>query len=229
MTISIIIPTINESENIGKLVFYFRELGNALLKEIIVIDGGSTDNTVELAENAGAKVISSPQKGRAYQMNLGASIAEGDILYFVHADTLPPTSCLTDIMEALQQGFEMGRFLSQYDSSSFLLKINAYFSKYDWFAGMGGDQTLFITKSLFNEAGGFNGTLKIMEDFEFCARARQNHQYKIISKPVLISARKYIKNAWLKVQIANYTVVKMYKNGANQESMYLKYKELLNT
>jgi GT2 family glycosyltransferase len=121
----------------------------------------------------------------------------------------------------------MGRFLSEYDSPSFLLKINAYFSRFDWFAGMGGDQTLFITKTLFKETGGFDSSFKIMEDFEFSARARKNINYKIIPKPVLISARKYVKNSWLKVQIANYTVVKMYNNGAEQESIYLKYKELL--
>ena len=106
--------------------------------------------------------------------------------------------------------------------------MNAFLSRFDTFAGMGGDQTLFITKNLFDKTGGFNSETRIMEEFEFCARARKNVRYKIIPKAVLISARKYETNGWLKVQIANYTVVKMYGRGATQEEMVNKYKQMLN-
>ncbi|MEO6538796.1 MAG: glycosyltransferase, partial [Ferruginibacter sp.] len=95
--ISIIIPTYNESELIGKLINFLKEFGNKDISEIIISDGGSTDNTAEIAKNAGAQVIISPQKGRAAQMNFGASMATSDILYFIHADTLPPPSFFTDI------------------------------------------------------------------------------------------------------------------------------------
>ena len=86
----------------------------------------------------------------------------------------------------------------------------------------------FITKKLFEQAGGFDSSMKIMEEFEFCARARKQGKYKIVLKPVLISARKYATNSWLTVQKANYTIVKMYLKGASQESLVLKYKEMLN-
>lgn len=227
MTISIIIPAYNEAENIGILLNYLKSNNDKNLLEIIVSDSGSTDATAAIAGSAGAKVVFSPQKGRAAQMNHGASLAKGDVLYFVHADTKPPVTYLYDIKEALGQGYDLGRYLSKYDSKSWLLKINAALSILDVFASMGGDQTLFISKKLFEETGGFDSSMRIMEEFEFCARARKSGKYKIIKKPVLISARKYETNGWLKVQLANYTIVKMYKSGASQESMVRKYKEML--
>jgi rSAM/selenodomain-associated transferase 2 len=228
MKVSIIIPVFNEAENIGKLITYLTRFGQNSLQEIIVVDGGSADDTLLFAEEAGAVAVISPQKGRAAQMNFGASLAKGDLLYFVHADTLPPQTYLTDIVAAVENGYDMGRYLSTYDSESWLLKLNALLSRLDTFGGMGGDQTLFITKNLFEQAGGFDGTMKIMEEFEFCARARKLGKYKIIIKPVLISARKYETNGWFNVQKANYTIVRMYQKGASQESMVFKYKELLN-
>jgi rSAM/selenodomain-associated transferase 2 len=228
MKISIIIPVFNEAENIGKLVKYLKRFGKDTLMEIIVVDGGSSDHTMSTAYDAGAKSVISPEKGRAAQMNYGASLAKSDLLYFVHADTLPPETYISDISNAVETGFDLGRYLSTYDSKSCLLILNAVLSRLDTFGGMGGDQTLFITKDLFQKTGGFDGTMKIMEEFEFCARARKQGKYKIIKKPVLISARKYDTNGWLTVQKANYTIVKMYQKGASQESMVLKYKEMLN-
>jgi rSAM/selenodomain-associated transferase 2 len=228
MKLSIIIPVINEAENIGKLVKYLLTFGDERLVEIIVVDGGSLDDTANAAEEGGALCVLSPEKGRAAQMNYGASLAKGNVLYFVHADTIPPKSYIDDIGDAVARGYDLGRYLSSYDSKSLLLKLNALLSRLDTFAGMGGDQTLFITKKLFDQTGGFNGKMKIMEEFEFCARARKQGKYKIINKPVLISARKYNTNGWLTVQRANYTIVRMYQKGASQESMVLKYKEMLN-
>lgn len=86
-SISIVIPTYNEAEVIQKLIRYLLNSENSSLLEIIVSDGGSTDNTQALAREAGAKVIQSPKKGRAAQMNAGAAEANGQILYFLHADT----------------------------------------------------------------------------------------------------------------------------------------------
>jgi rSAM/selenodomain-associated transferase 2 len=228
MQVSIIIPTYNEAENIAQLIRYLKQHSTESLAEICVIDGGSQDDTFVLAEQEGALALSSPEKGRAAQMNYGASIAKGDLLYFVHADTIPPKSYLEDITRAISDGYNMGRYLSRYDSKSWLLKMNAFLSRLDTFAGMGGDQTLFITKELFEQAGGFDGSMKIMEEFEFCARARKLGKYTIIRKPVSISARKYGKNGWLTVQRANYTVVRMYQKGATQEELAARYKRMLN-
>lgn len=228
MNLSIIIPTFNEAENIPGLVAYLFQHGGPDLREILVIDAGSTDGTIDLAKSGGAIAVLSPDKGRAAQMNYGAALAGGDVFYFVHADTRPPKSYLDDIRKAIAENYSIGRYLSAYASKSRLLKLNAYLSRLDVFGGMGGDQTLFITAALFRETGGFNGSMKIMEEFEFCVRARKKGRYKIIRKPVMISARKYDDNSWLKVQRANYTVVKMYKEGASQEELVKTYRSMIN-
>ena len=108
----------------------------------------------------------------------------------------PPKSYLVDLIKAVQQGYQMGRYLSRYDSKSWPLKINALLSRIDTFTGMGGDQTYLSPKKLFAATGGFDDEMKIMEEFEFSARARKKGKYKIIPKAVLISARK-VRYQWL--------------------------------
>ena len=225
--ISIVIPSLNEQENITSLVQYLKKNGGNTLKEIIVSDGGSSDKTMELAANAGANAVLSPEKGRAAQMNYGASVAKGNIFYFVHADTFPPPTFASDIEQSVQDGFLFGRYQTKFDSNNFVLKLNAFFTRFDLFMCYGGDQTLFIEKKLFDKIGAFNASMHIMEDYEIIDRAKRLGRYKILSGKALISARKYETNSWFRVQKANYTIVQLYKNGASQETMVKKYKELL--
>lgn len=225
--ISIVIPTYNEAENIARLVSYLITNSNKDTCEVIVSDGGSTDETLRIAESAGATAVLSTTRGRAGQMNYGASIAKGNILYFIHADTFPPASFIADIEKAVAAGSMLGRYRTAFDSDKTILKINAFFTRFDWFICYGGDQTLFITKELFTAINGFNKQMSIMEDYDLVVRARKLGRYKIFSKTALISARKYDTNSWLKVQRANRTIVKMYRNGASQQEMVNKYKEML--
>lgn len=224
--ISIIIPTYNEEEGIGKLISYLKRYA-ATETEIIVSDGGSDDATNKIAENAGALVFNSPDKGRAAQMNNGAAKATGDIFYFVHADSFPPVTFCNDIREAIKKGFAFGRYQTRFDSHKFLLKLNAFFTRFDLFACYGGDQTLFITRDLFTQLKGFDASMRIMEDYEIVVRAKQIAEYCILPGKALVSARKYATNSWWQIQKANYTIVKMYRQGASQEAMIQRYKEML--
>jgi rSAM/selenodomain-associated transferase 2 len=225
--ISIIIPALNEAENISRLVNYLKECTTAA--EIIVVDGGSSDETVERASKAGAVVVLSPKKGRGTQMNYGAAMARGDVLYFVHADVLPPVSFTIDIHKAISQGYDFGRYTMRFDTKKWYLRINEFFTRFDWFVCYGGDQTLFIKRKLFETCGGYRDNMRIMEDFEFTKRVKAaGARYKILKKGALISDRKYDHNSWWQVQKANYTIVKMYKKGALQDEMMNKYKEMLN-
>ena len=225
--VTIVIPAFNEQDNITTLVHYLKENGGDALQEIIVSDGGSSDKTLKLAEQAGARAMLSPEKGRAAQMNYGASMAMGDILYFVHADTFPPGAFVSDIEKSVREGFLLGRYQTKFNSNKFVLQLNAFFTRFDLFMCYGGDQTLFIDKELFYSIGGFNASMRIMEDYEIVERAKKLAKYKILSGKALVSARKYDTNSWCRVQKANFTIVQLYKNGASQETMVNKYKELL--
>jgi rSAM/selenodomain-associated transferase 2 len=226
--ISIIIPVLNEEANIKKLVPYLQNCPGNKNTEIVVVDGGSTDNSIATAQLLKATVIISGTKGRAAQMNAGAAAAKHPILYFVHADTLPPLSFFEDITSSVTAGFNAGRYQTKFDSKKWLLKFNAFFTRFDWFICYGGDQTLFVTKLLFEKLNGYNSNLLIMEEYDFVTRAKKFSRYKILNQYTLVSARKYESNPWWRVQLANYKIVKLYKKGVPQKELVEKYRKMLN-
>ncbi|HET6243148.1 MAG: TIGR04283 family arsenosugar biosynthesis glycosyltransferase [Bacteroidetes bacterium] len=229
MKISIIIPTLNEAANIERLIIHLHKYGGMDLHEIIVSDGGSSDSTLEIASNAGAKAVCSEKQGRALQMNLGSNHSTGDILYFVHADTLPPIEFIAEIQKAILKRKKAGCFRFRYDSDKKLLVINSYFTKFNTIFSGGGDQSLYIQKNVFNELGGFDESYVIMEDFDLVSRLRKKRfGLHIIPKEILISARKYSNNSYLRVNIANLLVFSLYKMGVKPVKLSGLYKKLLN-
>jgi rSAM/selenodomain-associated transferase 2 len=208
MKVSVIMPVLNEAENLTEIIPGLILFGNQNLAEIVVVDGGSTDGSREIAQSLGAKVLVSPIKSRAAQMNLGAQYAKGDVFYFIHADTRILPGYIEDLQEAIQKGeFHAGCYRFKFDSPKILLKINSWFTRFNGVMSGGGDQTLFILRSVFTELGGFDETYTIMEDFDLVRRIRRSHRFCIIPKSILVSARKYDNNSWLKVQVANLTVI----------------------
>lgn len=225
--ISIIIPAYNEEDGIGKLVHHLHQHSEGEVAEIIVVDGLSDDDTVSEAQKAGASVRLSPQRNRAVQMNEGAYQASGEILYFVHADTLPPSTFVSDIYDALRNGSEAGCFRSRFDRQDLLYKFNAFFTHFDLQVSRGGDQTLFITRQLFKQLAGFRNDYVIMEDYELIERARKQASFQIIPKYVVVSARKYERNSWLRVQLAYWLVHFLYRLGVSQQRLLNTYKALI--
>jgi len=225
--ISIIIPTYNEAATIGILLRYLRQNCHPNEIEILVIDAGSIDDTLALATANGAQAMISPKKGRAAQMNFGSSLAKSNLLYFVHADSFPPISFIKDILLALQQGFSCGRYQTTFNTNRFIFKINAFFTRFDWFICYGGDQTFFITKKLFEQVNGFNAGMLIMEEYDLTERARQMGQYKIMKGKVLVSVRKYEGRSWWRVLLANRKAVALYKAGTSQQQIADTYKQML--
>lgn len=222
MKISVIIPTLNEEKNLPQLL----ERINIFEVECIVVDGGSTDNTLRVAAEMGVQLLSCA-KGRAIQLNHGAMHATGEILYFVHADTLPPTTWWTDIETAIQEGFQFGLFSYRFSKEHWLLKMNAKTTKRKGVFTGGGDQTFFIQQSIFSDLGGFNPTCIIMEDFDMYWRASAKYKGKIIPNDVIVSARKYENNSWLKVQMVNAIAFFGYKLGFSQSLIKAFYQRSL--
>ena len=199
-SISIIIPVLNEVENISKLIQHLTlQSTTNIITEIIVVDGGSIDNTIEIAKSLNTKVINS-RKGRAIQMNLGAKQAKGSILYFLHADSFPPNGFDRMIFHEVNNRNLAGCFKMKFDSKHWWLKLAGWFTKFNWKACRGGDQSLFITKELFEELQGFNESYTIYEDVDLINKLYSKNQFKVIQEPIITSARRYRENGISKLQ-----------------------------
>jgi rSAM/selenodomain-associated transferase 2 len=225
-TISVIIPCLNEADNLKELIPYLQKHGEELLLEIIIVDGGSKDNSISVAHSFGVKLIQSQISSRATQLNLGAQHAKGNVLYFVHADTRPAKKYSSVILESLSSGKEVGCFRYRFDSDSKLLKFNSWFTQFNGIFSGGGDQSLFIKKSLFSTIGGFDESFCIMEDFEMVRIIRQKTDFHVLAAEMTVSSRKYSENGWLKVQLSNLVVFTLFLlkvKPASIKSLYLNF------
>ncbi|MFK7948398.1 MAG: TIGR04283 family arsenosugar biosynthesis glycosyltransferase [Saprospiraceae bacterium] len=228
MLLSVVIPTYNEAENIGTLLDFLIKNTPKSSTEIIVSDGGSIDNTCFIAKKYNVKVVESPEKGRAAQMNFGVSQSSGEILQFVHADTTPPKTFYNDILQAIDEDYPAGCFTYCFDSSSWILKVNAYFTQFDKLWCRGGDQAIFIKRAIFEEFGGYRNDYLIMEEYDLLKKIFKKYPFRIIKNDAIVSARKYENNSYMRVQIANFLVFNMYRFGYSQQKMVNMYRRILN-
>lgn len=227
MKLSIIIPTLNEEDNIDKLLRFLSELQQTYV-EIIVVDGGSQDRTVQRAKTyKDVRCFDTQLASRAKQMNYGAEMATGEILYFIHADVMPLPSFYEDIQQAIKEGYSFGCYRFKFDKPHRALQFNAYFTRFNRMFCRGGDQTMFITKELFNQYNGFDTYYSIMEDFDFIRRVKKKEKFKIIPKSVVVSARKYDHNSYFKVNMINLFSYWMFMLGKSPDTIRKFYKKNL--
>jgi rSAM/selenodomain-associated transferase 2 len=225
--VSIIIPVFNEAELLPRLLKYLRKLDSKRNTEIIVVDGGSCDNSVKIAKEGADIAISSTIKSRAHQMNLGAEAATSSLLYFVHADVLPPINFLEKIVESHRNGSKIGCFRQKFEGNRLLLRINAFFTRFDYVWCRGGDQTLYVDKVLFDELNGYDENYCMMEEYDFMKRAREITSFKILRESTIVSIRKYRTNSWLKIQLVNSKAIRLFKKGASPAEIRTFYKKAL--
>lgn len=189
--ISVIIPTLNEAAYLGRTLVTLQAAATGDI-EVIVVDGGSTDRTVEIAQAAGCKVIRSTL-GRATQMNTGAAQASGEILLFLHGDTQLPQQFDRLIKEALdRKSVIAGAFELKIEGSQWGLRWVEWGVKWrsSIFQLPYGDQALFLRADLFRNLGGFPA-LPIMEDFVFVRQLRKRGRLAIVPASVLTSGRRW--------------------------------------
>lgn len=196
MRLSIIIPVFNEAEGLPIMIEHLVLLRDS---EVIVVDGGSKDDSRQAAARAGARVICS-ERGRARQMNAGAAVARGDILLFLHADTVLPPSADQAIETSFQCGgraneYAWGRFDVCIAGSSFMLHVIA--SLMNWRSRLSGiatgDQAMFMTRRAFESVGGFPEQ-PLMEDVELSKRLRALSMPICLTDRVVTSGRRWEAN-----------------------------------
>lgn len=232
--ISIIIPTLNEADNIKTLLNYLlRNSSKENIAEIIVVDGGSIDNTINivnsvfknLSDNSLEKkyCLVESSKGRAKQMNTGSEFATGDILYFLHADSFPPKSFDKYIISEVNKGNDAGCFRLQFNHKHWWLKLASWLTQFRWRACRGGDQSQFITKTLFEEIGGFDENYVIYEDYILINELYKRKQFTVINKKLITSTRRYEKHGIWKLQYHFWTIYVKKWLGASSNELYAYY------
>ncbi len=227
--LSIIIPTYNEENTLPTILsFLFGEIKGNEAIEIIVSDGGSTDQTVYVAKSYSVKVVAK-SKGRGVQMNNAAKMASGEMLYFLHCDSFPPSDFINQILSEDDTEKQAGCFRLKFDWDHWFLRLNAWFTRFDINAIRFGDQSLFITKHLFQEIGGFREDLIIMEDQEIVSRISKKTKFHILPKYITTSARKYRINGVYRMQFIFLYLYFLYQIGIKQEKLVAAYKRLIKT
>jgi len=223
--ISIIIPVLNEAEIIEDLLFHLIDCASLNnISEIIVVDGGSNDGTIPIIKNLGLNIkVLNSESGRAKQMNLGANEANGSILYFLHADSFPPNRYDKFILSAVENGNSAGCFKMKFDSQHWWLKLASWFTQFNWKICRGGDQSLFVTKSLFKTIGGFDENFTIYEDNDFIEKLYNQNKFIVIQEWLSTSARKYTKHGIWTLQFHFLTIHLKKMLGATPEHLYQYY------
>jgi len=230
--ISIIIPILNEVETISTLIEHLlKNSSKENIAEIIVVDGQSTDGSQEIVKTFisscnfdSIKLISSV-KGRAKQMNLGASKATGDILYFLHADALPPKKFDQHIINEVKKNNHAGCFRMQFNHKHWWLQLASWFTQFSWRACRGGDQSQFITKSLFDDIGGFDENYIIYEDNILINELYARNEYVVIQHKIMTSARCYKRNGIWRLQYLFFAIYVKRWFGASAEELHQYYKK----
>ena len=226
MKTSIIVPVLNEAEKIEGVINSLQKLDGD--KEIIISDGGSTDETLEKLKSFDNIIVIHAKSGRAFQMNEGADVSTGNVLWFLHADSLVSTSSLNDIEQAISEGAVGGFFrLYFYDVDDKFMKFieRTSHTRAKNFCLIFGDQGLFLKREIFFELGGF-ADVALMEDWEISRRLKGFHKQGLIralNTLIGTSARRYVKNGRLRTWLKMNIVKALYILGVKTEILRLIY------
>lgn len=221
--ISIIIPTLDEAGNIANCL---RDLSHLRQEgiEIIVADGGSRDETVARASRFADRVITAP-KGRALQLNAGAAVASGDILWFLHADTKAPARAAGQLLIAIESGHAWGRFDIRLSGGQPLLRlVERMMNLRSRLTGVAtGDQGIFVTRHAFEQVGGYPN-IALMEDIALSKRLRRFSHPCCLKMPRLItSSRRWEERGIIRTILLMWRLRLAYALGADPAGLVKRY------
>ncbi|MGA1791681.1 MAG: TIGR04283 family arsenosugar biosynthesis glycosyltransferase [bacterium] len=224
--LSVIIPVLFEAQGINPLITHIHRQRTDKAFEIIVVDGDPRQSTIKKIMDPQVRAVSSPA-GRAKQMNLGASVASGEILLFLHADTLLPYDALDRICAVMDRkdyvggAFDLGigseRFI--YHFISYPASIRSRLTRIPY-----GDQAIFIRRNYFNRIGGYQD-IPLMEDVELMRRIRKRgDRIFIIRERVITSPRRWEKEGIIRGTIRNWLIMSLYFMGVSPYRLSKFYK-----
>ncbi|MCB2181627.1 MAG: TIGR04283 family arsenosugar biosynthesis glycosyltransferase [Desulfobulbaceae bacterium] len=203
--VSVIIPVLNEEQHLSLVL---DSIGSGDFVEVIVVDGGSTDRTPQIAEKYGVKILFC-RSGRARQLNAGAAEAKGEIYLFLHGDTTLPEGFAELVRKSLaEENIAAGAFQLSFDSPLKKMKFISWGAnvRSKIFQMPYGDQALFMKASRFNEIGGFP-EISIMEDFSLVRELKKRGKILILDHWVVSSARRWERHGTLRVSALNQLIV----------------------
>lgn len=213
LTVSVIVPTLNEADNIAACVASVRAQRGGGETEVVVVDGGSTDGTVAVAAPL-ASVLASPP-GRAVQMNAGARRAGGNVLLFLHADSRLPAGALAAVRDALADpDVPGGTFTLRFDDAAPLLRLYAACTRLRFALFHFGDAGIFVRSAVFERLGGFR-QIPLMEDVDFLRRLRRAGRLALVPRPVTTSARRFRRGGIVRQQLLNAALVAAFSLGVS--------------
>jgi rSAM/selenodomain-associated transferase 2 len=221
--ISVIIPILNEAKILEKTLSRLQpELKN---HELIIVDGGSTDSSISIAEKYG-KVIKS-ERGRAKQLNAGAAAATGEILVFLHADVWLEPGAFAAVETALSSGYVGGGFLQKIDGKNILYRIIEITAdmRGKYLKVFYGDSGIFVKRSDFEHIGGFPEVL-IMEEMGFSKALRGLGKTKMVKPRIHISARRWETNGIVRTTAINWFITLLYFLGFSLERLAKLYRNI---
>ena len=223
MQLSIILPALNEAEAIANTLAPLQSV-RAHGVEVILVDGGSSDRTRDIAAPLVDRVIDS-EPGRAKQMNAGAAVASGDVLLFLHADSILPDDGDIQIAQAfIDPRFQWGRFDVSIHGMHVMFPVIAWFMNHrSRSTGIAtGDQGIFVTRNAFMKIGGFPDQ-PLMEDVEICKRLKKISPPACIAKKIITSARRWEKHGVWRTIWLMWRLRFSYYCGATAESIHRAY------